>query len=97
MDKATYEQWWQLHVRASRGEVLSEDERSHYEDGLRDLHSQEALTDDLSTLHQTRAAVLELDAKCEQLHRQRQQLRGRIARLEAALSEETRRMLGIED
>ena len=96
MDNVTYQQWWQLQVRASRGEVLTEEERISYEDGLRELHSQEVLTEDLSALRQARAAVLELDAKCEQLHVRRQQLRRQATRLEAALSQETRRTLGIE-
>ena len=95
MDKATYQQWWHFHVRASRGEALTEEERISYEDGLQELHSEEVLMGDLSTLRQARAAVLELDAKCEQLHVRRQQLRHQVARLEAALSEETRRTLGI--
>jgi hypothetical protein len=77
--------------------LLDEHERINYEDGLRELHGQEVLTDDLSALRRTRAAVLELDAKCEQLQAQRLKLRGRIARLEGALSQETRRTLGIEE
>ncbi len=97
MDEATYQQWWQFHVRACRGEVLPEDERISYEDGLQELHSEEVLTEDWSALRQARAAVLELDAKCEQLHVRRQQLRRQVTRLEAALSEETRRTMGIED
>ena len=84
MDNMGYQHWWQFHVRASRGEVLTEEERISYEDGLRELHSQEVLTEDLSTLRQARAAVLALDAKCEQLHVRRQQLRRQVAGLEAA-------------
>ena len=35
---------------------------------------------------------MELDAKCEELHTRRQQLKGRIARLEAALTDEACRI-----
>jgi hypothetical protein len=97
VDNVTYQHWWQFHLRACRGEVLTEEERISYEDGLQELHSQEVLTEDLSALRQARAAVLELDAKCEQLHVRRQQMRRQVTRIEAALSQETRRTLGIED
>ncbi|MCY2991362.1 MAG: hypothetical protein NTY19_26335 [Planctomycetota bacterium] len=94
MDTPTNQPWWALHVRVSRGEMLSEEQRITYEKGLKELHDEESLAD-LSVLRQTRAAVMELDAKCDELHARRQQLKGRIAHLEAALTEEARRNLGI--
>ena len=97
MDTSTYERWWALHLRVSRGNGLSEVERAAYEDGLKELHDAEVLTNDFSVLCQTRKEVMDLDAKCEKLHALRQQLKGKISRLEAALTEESRRNLGIKD
>ena len=61
----TYEQWWTLHLRVSRGNHLSEEERAADEDGLSELHDAEVLSKDFSVLRQTRTEVMELDAECE--------------------------------
>jgi cell division protein FtsB len=97
MDKPTYQRWWDLHIRIARGEAIGGQERIAYEEGRKELHQEEDLTEDISRLRGTRRGVMELDAKCEELHARRQQLKRDIARLEAALTEEVRRTLGIED
>lgn len=97
MDDTEYKHWWTLHVRAARGEELTEGERVAYEAGLRELQDEEVLASDLSSLREVREAVSELDAKYEELQQRRHELKAEVARLEAGLSEEERKRLGIED
>lgn len=97
MDDKDYETWWQLHVRASRGEQLDDHERADYETGLQQLHNEETLVEDTDQIRQLRSDVMALDNKCDELQSQRQHLKQRIGELEKSLSNETRRALGIED
>ncbi len=97
MDKQGYETWWQLHVRASRGECLDEQERAVYETGLEELHNEETLVEGTDRLRQLRNRVMALDDKCDELQAKRQQLKQRIGHLEKSLSNDTRKSLGIED
>lgn len=97
MDKKDYETWWQLHVRASRGEQLNEQERADYEARLKQFHNEETLVEDTDRLRQLRNDVMALDDKCDELQSNRQQLKQRIGELEKSLSNDTRKALGIED
>jgi hypothetical protein len=97
MSELEFEKWWALHIRSARGESLTDDERALYHKGLRELHGQEALFEDLDSMRKAREAVMALDSRCDQLHARRKQLKERIAHLEASLSPEVRRSLGIED
>jgi hypothetical protein len=97
MDPSAYQTWWALHVRTCRDEPLSEAEHATYAAGLKELHAQEVLANDPASLRQARQAVLDLDTKCDELQARRRQLRRDMSRLEAALSQETRRRLGIEE
>jgi|CXWL01.1.fsa_nt_gi cell division protein FtsB len=97
MDQIKSEQWWVLHVRRARGESLSQEEMATYESELKRLHDDEILAEDLPALRQARQAVIDLDRRCDQLQTRRQNLKQEIARLESALSDETRQQLGIED
>lgn len=47
-------------------------------------------------MREARDAVMDLDSKCEQLQERRRQLKERVAQLEASLSPDVRRKLGIE-
>jgi len=97
MDESAYEKWWALHVRSARGESLSDEEQAIYARGLKQLHNQEVLADDVESMRKARKAVMALDTRCDQLHAQRKHLKDEIAHLEAALSPDVRRSLGIED
>jgi hypothetical protein len=97
MNDSQYQHWWELHLRTCRNEPLSDAERSAYESGLREMHDEEELAGDLSSLQEVREAVATLDAKCNELLERRGELKADVARLEARLSDEERRRLGIQD
>jgi len=97
MDNLKYQEWSALHVRFARGETLTGEEQAVYEQGLKQLHEEEVLAGDIQSIRETREAVMVLDAKCDELHARRQQLKEQIAGLEAALSPETRKNLGIRE
>lgn len=97
MDTTTYEIWWQLHVRASRGERLDDREQVAYQAGLEQLHDEESLVENTDRLRELRNDVMALDDKCDELQLKRQHLKQRIGNLEKSLSNDTRKALGIED
>lgn len=87
MDKATYQQWWQLHIRAARGESLSAGEQAIYEAGLAELDAEEKLLREDANLHLLRrlkAEVERLEATHAQLQAKSQRLDRRIWMLEGA-------------
>jgi len=96
MDKAAYQRWWALHVRSARGEPLANEEAVIYERGLTEMHDEEVLAADLQPLRESRDAVMALDARCERLQERRRQLKEHLVHLEATLSPDVRRKLGIE-
>lgn len=96
MDKAAYQRWWALHVRSVRGERLTHEEAATYTQGLKRLHDKEVLAGDFQPMREARDAVMALDSRCEQLQERRRQLKERIVQLEATLSPDVRRKLGIE-
>lgn len=95
MKRHEYQEWWNLHLRSARGEELPDSERTAYEEGLKQLHAEEVLADNLPVIREVREAVMAMDAKCDELHARRQQLKAEIAALEAALTPEMRKNLGI--
>lgn len=96
MDEVAYQHWWALHVRSVRGEPLTREEAVIYTHGLKRLHDEEVLAGDFQAMREAREAVMALDSRCEQLQERRKQLKERVARLEATLSPDVRRQLGIE-
>jgi polyhydroxyalkanoate synthesis regulator phasin len=96
MDKAAYQHWWALHVRSVRGEPLTHEEAATYTQELKRLHDEEVLVGDFQRMREARDVVMALDSICEQLHERRRELKERVARLEADLSPDVRRQLGIE-
>lgn len=96
MDKAAYQRWWALHVRSVRGERLTHEEAATYTQGLKRLHDEELLAEDFQPMREARDAVMALDSRCEQLQERRRQLKERIVQLEATLSPDARKKLGIE-
>ena len=97
MDKATYDRWWPLHMRAVEKEPLTAEEREVYEAGLKQLHAEEKLHFDVDALRRAREAVMAKRAQLERLQERRKQLEAKIALLEAALSPETRQAIGVKD
>jgi predicted nucleic acid-binding Zn-ribbon protein len=96
VDHATYQRWWQLHLRLARGQSLSADEQSAYDAGRRALEQDELLRE-TAEARQLRAQLAALESEHGELQRRRAQLEGEIAELEARLSEQTREFLGVEE
>ena len=87
MDQTAYQHWWQLHVRAARGESLSASDRALYEAGVAELDAKEkAQWEDanLEQLRQLKAEVERLEATHAQLQAKNQRLDRRIWTLEGA-------------
>jgi hypothetical protein len=97
MDAAQYNAWWQLHLRAARGERLDPEEQATYEGGARQLDQTEAISGNLDRLRRARAAVAQAEAECADLRRRRDALDAEMAALEARLSQRTRQALGVAD
>jgi hypothetical protein len=97
MDNLEYQEWSALHVRFARGEILTEEEQAIYQRGLKQLHEEEVLAGDVQSIREARDAVMALDSKCDELHARRQQLKEKIAVLEAALTPDMRKDIGIAE
>jgi cell division protein FtsB len=95
MDETTYYSWWALHLRVARGESLNSQEQATYDVGLRQMHQEERYNQDITTLRQARATVAALEAEQARWCAPREQLEAEIVTLEAALSERTRQLLGL--
>lgn len=96
MDEATYQQWWQLHVRTARGESLRRDEQTIYDAGRHELEQDEKLGH-LENAKQARVELQTLERERRRLEQRRQQLDGEIAALEGRLEQPTRQLLGAEE
>lgn len=96
MDNSAYQDWWQLHLRAARGEALAPEERNTYQAGLSSLERDESLHA-VTDARQARQQWIALDTEYSALEQRRQQLDTEIAELESRLSEQTRQYLGVED
>jgi hypothetical protein len=87
MDQTTYQQWWQLHLRAARGESLSAGEQASYEAGLTELDTEEKQQwedANLALLRQLKAEVERLETAHAELQVRSQRLDRRIWTLEGA-------------
>jgi len=85
VDKNTYQKWWPIHLRASRGEDLSIEERKFYEAELQKLQDEEKLTTDAKILHEARKNAVRLRAEHDQLQARREKVESEIRALEAVL------------
>jgi hypothetical protein len=90
MDQKSYSEWWALHVRAARGEGLTEEERITHEAGLKQLQQEEVLDGDLTALRLARQRLRALEGEQIELRAQQRELDQKISALEAALNERTR-------
>lgn len=93
MDRAAYQQWWQLHLRVARGETLSPEETSAYHAALGKLEGDDRLREAASA-REAREALTALVAGHERWEARRRQLDDEIAALESRLSDATREFLG---
>jgi len=96
MDNATYQNWWQLHLRLARGETLSSDESAAYQVGLADLDRDEQLTATVDA-RELRQSLTKLQKEYSVLEDQRHELDAVIAALESRLSDNVRQFLGVEE
>jgi hypothetical protein len=87
MDRGSYERWWQLHLRAARGEELDDTERAVLEAGLGELDAQETVQwgeADVTILRSQRAEVERLEAVHALLQARSNRLDRQIWMLEGA-------------
>lgn len=96
MDKVAYQNWWQLHLRVSRGEVLVGDENAAYQTGLSDLQCSDQLSATLDA-RELRQSLATLQKEHIDLEHQRQSLDREIASLECRLSDYAREYLGVKE
>jgi len=92
VDKNTYQKWWPIHLRASRGEDLSIEERKFYEAELQKLQDKEKLTTDAKILYEARKNAVRLRAEHDQLQARREKLESEIRALEAVLGEKSQQL-----
>ena len=97
MDQDTYQRWWALHLRVARGEELGAEDQALYTAGRLQLEREEKLGQTAAAAGQARAAVASLAEQHAALVARRRQLDQEIATLEAALGQQTRQLLGVED
>jgi hypothetical protein len=96
VDQATFQRWWELHLRVARGESLTSEERATYNAGLQELEKDEKLQEVRST-REVREQLRALEAERMNLEARRRVLESKIADLERRLHAETRHLLGVED
>ncbi len=88
--------WWSLHLRRARGEILSTDEQHRLD---MELAKQDRiappLRTDLVSLKRLREEVLHRSQENDQLHARLAQLEQERTRVERALSPEIRQLLGV--
>jgi hypothetical protein len=92
VDENTYQKWWPIHLRASRGEGLSAEDRNFYEAELRKLQEEEKLRTDVKILHEVRKNAVRFEAEHDQLQTRRAKLELEIKALEAVLGKKSQQL-----
>ena len=95
MDDSTFKSWWQLHVRAARGESLTSDEHARYE-AIRAVLENDEAYQPLRSANLAREEHRVLEIERSQLEQHRVRLDAEIAALEGRLGQQTRQLLGVE-
>ena len=67
MESQEYKEWWQLHLRAAKGEELSPEERARYESRLAQLDADEKIGGGIEELRRLREKVAALKRQCWEL------------------------------
>ncbi|HVA48929.1 MAG TPA: hypothetical protein VNH11_21360 [Pirellulales bacterium] len=97
MNQHDYDRWWPLHLKATRGQSLSDADRQFYADWLRRLQDTECAPTELPALGAAKRAIAELEQQEAALRARRDELESEISATEAALSERTRQLLGVKE
>jgi hypothetical protein len=88
--------WWALHLRKARGEALSEQEQQVYDAEIaRQDREAPGLNHDLAALKAMREQIRFFAQENVQLRGRLTELDRQIRAVEAALSEETQKVLGV--
>lgn len=97
MDHGDYEHWWPLHVKASRGETLSAEERDIYQNGLARFQQSENLGPALGEVQAAKKDVAQLQQQQALLRARRDELDSEISTVEKALNQSARQLLNAKD
>lgn len=97
MDHGDYENWWPLHLKASRGEDLSAEEYARYQDGLARLRRSEHLNPAVDEVRAAKRIVTQLHQQQATLRARREELEAEITAVEQALNEHARQLLDAKD
>jgi AAA15 family ATPase/GTPase len=98
MNEQTYNQWWKLHLRASRGETLNSQEQKQYNAGLETLDTEERVqfqTTGLNAIRQLRASIEKLQDFHTELMQKSNRLDEQIVTLEKAYQQLTGYQLAV--
>lgn len=77
--------WWALHLRHARGELLSTAEEARYRQHLDRLEADERLLDDLEVWRVQREEIRRLERECNDLQARRASLAKIVAQLDTLL------------
>ena len=94
MKDQEYQQWWQLHLRTSRGETLTPEEQARYQAGVEALDARQtdaAAPVASDRLRSMRAQIDALKAAEERLIEEQRHLEAEISELESRYQAATRR------
>jgi hypothetical protein len=97
MDQLIYDRWWPLHLRATRGEPLSDEERQFYLSWLERLQLSESSYAELGEVEAARQKVGQLEQQQASLRARRDELAFEISAVEEALSQRTRQLLDAKE
>jgi hypothetical protein len=89
--------WWDLHLKKARGEPLTETERQLYEAELARHDEDTHVGGKLAILKKLRAEITALGCESDRLRARINQLETAIQTAEKNLSQETRKLLGVQE
>ena len=98
MNEQTYNQWWKLHLRVSRGETLNAQEQRQYNAGIDALDNEEKAqfqATGLNAIRQLRASIEKLQDYHAELMQKSNRLDERIVTLEKAYQQLTGYQLAV--
>ena len=98
MNEQTYNQWWKLHLRVSRGETLNPQEQRQYNAGIDALDNEEKAqfqVTGLNAIRQLRASIEKLQDFHTELMQKSNRLDEQIITLEKAYQQLTGYQLAV--
>ncbi len=84
MDQATFQRWWEIHLRVAKGDSLNSEEQAVYDAVRQELERNESLQEVRST-REVLENLKALEAERSKLESRRQELESEIAALEKRL------------